>query len=146
MEGAESGSIRAQVLERQGARTLMPTGTHTHTHTHTHTRVHVHTRTHSLTRIIHRDGHHRICVGVTTGDLLCTCVGARKMRSEYTVFGDAINLSARLMMKCRGGVFAGREGRRGRESWMVLETRDKCCSCGVLDGGVARERWKGGGR
>jgi class 3 adenylate cyclase len=25
------------------------------------------------------------------------------MRSEYTVFGDAINLSARLMMKCRGG-------------------------------------------
>jgi len=44
-----------------------------------------------------------VCVGVTTGDLLCTCVGARKMRSEYTVFGDAINLSARLMMKCRGG-------------------------------------------
>jgi len=51
-----------------------------------------------------KDGGHRICVGVTTGDLLCTCVGARKMRSEYTVFGDAINLSARLMMKCRGGM------------------------------------------
>ncbi len=46
---------------------------------------------------------HRVCVGVTTGDLLCTCVGARKMRSEYTVFGDAINLSARLMVKCKKG-------------------------------------------
>eukprot|EP00798_Chlamydomonas_sp_ICE-L_P029280 gene29280-12523_t len=28
------------------------------------------------------------------GDLLCTCVGARKIRSEYTVFNDAINVSA----------------------------------------------------
>ena len=34
-----------------------------------------------------REGNHRVCVGVTTGDLLCTCVGARKIRSEYTVFG-----------------------------------------------------------
>lgn len=46
---------------------------------------------------------HRVCIGVTTGDLLCTCVGARKIRSEYTVFGDAINLSARLMVKCKSG-------------------------------------------
>lgn len=44
---------------------------------------------------------HRVCVGVTTGDLLCTCVGGRKLRNEYTVFGDAINLSARLMVKCK---------------------------------------------
>ncbi len=50
---------------------------------------------------------HRVCVGVTTGDLLCTCVGARKMRSEYTVFGDAINLSARLMVKCKKGKSVG---------------------------------------
>ncbi|GAX86001.1 hypothetical protein CEUSTIGMA_g13417.t1 [Chlamydomonas eustigma] len=46
---------------------------------------------------------HRSCVGVTTGRLLCTCVGARKIRSEYTVFGDAINLSARLMVKSKKG-------------------------------------------
>ena len=82
---------------------------------------------------------HRTCIGVTTGRLLCTCVGARKIRSEYTVrhglgksifprccclfcylviysvmslillpvsfqvFGDAINLSARLMVKCKKG-------------------------------------------
>jgi hypothetical protein len=46
---------------------------------------------------------HRLCIGVTTGDLLCTCVGARNIRSEYTVFGDAINLSARLMVKCKNG-------------------------------------------
>lgn len=50
-----------------------------------------------------KDGHHRVCIGVTTGDLLCTCVGARKIRQEYTVFGDAINLSARLMVKCQKG-------------------------------------------
>jgi len=46
-------------------------------------------------------GGHRVAIGVTTGDLLCTCVGARKLRSEYTVFGDAINLSARLMVKSK---------------------------------------------
>lgn len=35
-------------------------------------------------------------MGVTTGQLLCACVGSR-LRMEYTMFGDAINLSARLM-------------------------------------------------
>ncbi len=30
-------------------------------------------------------GGHRVCIGVTTGQLLCTCVGARKIRSEFTV-------------------------------------------------------------
>ena len=73
-----------------------------------------------------QEGGHRTCVGVTTGRLLCTCVGAHKIRSEYTVsdgghsvhgepeaispavfplqvFGDAINLSARLMVKCQKG-------------------------------------------
>ena len=50
-----------------------------------------------------KENGHRVSIGVTTGDLLCTCVGARKIRSEYTVFGDAINLSARLMVKCKKG-------------------------------------------
>lgn len=45
---------------------------------------------------------HIVCVGVTTGDLLCTCVGAQSMRLDYTVFGDAINLSARLSQVCLG--------------------------------------------
>ena len=77
-------------------------------------------------------GGQRVCIGITTDNLLCTCVGGRKVRLEYTVrwkdkvivartgatpnlvhkpicsnmlpsqvFGDAINLSARLMMKCK---------------------------------------------
>jgi class 3 adenylate cyclase len=41
--------------------------------------------------------------GVTTGPLLCACVGS-KARSEYTMFGDAINLAARLMCKAKGGL------------------------------------------
>lgn len=41
-------------------------------------------------------------MGVTTGQLLCACVGSAT-RSEYTVYGNAINLSARLMMKAAAG-------------------------------------------
>lgn len=46
---------------------------------------------------------HQSVVGVTTGDLLCACVGS-SIRAEYTVFGDAINLSARLMCKGKCGL------------------------------------------
>ena len=42
-------------------------------------------------------------IGVATGQLLCACVGS-KARSEYTVYGDAINLSARLMIKANEGL------------------------------------------
>lgn len=42
-------------------------------------------------------------MGVTTGQLLCACVGSR-VRAEYTVYGDAINLSARLMVKAKSGL------------------------------------------
>lgn len=41
--------------------------------------------------------------GITTGDLLCACVGS-SVRSEYTMFGDPINLSARLMCKAKEGL------------------------------------------
>ena len=41
-------------------------------------------------------------VGVTTGQLLCACVGSA-IRSEYTVYGNAINLSARLMSVAAAG-------------------------------------------
>lgn len=40
--------------------------------------------------------------GVTTGQLLCACVGSQ-LRFEYTVYGNAINLSARLMVKAING-------------------------------------------
>lgn len=45
----------------------------------------------------------RFACGVTTGALLCACVGS-KVRSEYTMFGDAINLAARLMCKAKAGL------------------------------------------
>jgi Adenylate and Guanylate cyclase catalytic domain len=46
---------------------------------------------------------HRFACGITTGNLLCACVGS-KLRSEYTMFGDAINMSARLMCKAKAGL------------------------------------------
>lgn len=51
---------------------------------------------------IERMGQKFAC-GVTTGDLLCACVGS-SVRREYTMFGDAINLSARLMCKAKSGL------------------------------------------
>ena len=42
------------------------------------------------------------CAGVTTGQLLCSCVGSRG-RAEYSIFGDAANLAARLMCKAASG-------------------------------------------
>lgn len=51
---------------------------------------------------VEKCGHSFAC-GVTTGDLLCACVGSA-VRSEYTMFGDAINLSARLMCKAKDGL------------------------------------------
>ncbi|GAX78249.1 hypothetical protein CEUSTIGMA_g5691.t1 [Chlamydomonas eustigma] len=53
------------------------------------------------------EGGQRVCVGITTDNLLCTCVGARKARLEYTVYGDGINMSARYMMKLKDGLLTG---------------------------------------
>ena len=44
-----------------------------------------------------------VVIGLTTGQVFCACVGSR-VRNEYTVYGDAINLSARLMMKAQCGI------------------------------------------
>ncbi|RLN70465.1 hypothetical protein BBJ28_00013565 [Nothophytophthora sp. Chile5] len=46
-------------------------------------------------------------VGITTGTALCGVVGHQGNRREYTVLGDIVNLSARLMQRAkseRGGV------------------------------------------
>lgn len=46
-------------------------------------------------------------VGITTGTALCGVVGHQGNRREYTVLGDIVNLSARLMQKAKsekGGV------------------------------------------
>lgn len=63
---------------------------------------------------------------MTTGQLLCACVGSR-VRAEYTVFGDAINLAARLMVAASTGGqavlcdFRTRELARGAASFVALE-------------------------
>lgn len=49
----------------------------------------------------------RVDIGVTTGKLLCTVVGGKR-RCEYTVFGNCINLSARLMKKANNEVSCSR--------------------------------------
>ena len=51
-----------------------------------------------------QDAGERGCAGVTTGQLLCACDGSQ-VRAEYSVFGDAANLAARLMSKAAGGEF-----------------------------------------
>lgn len=51
----------------------------------------------AVVKSLHRQGHAAVA-GVTTGSLFCGVVGSSK-RAEYTVFGDAINLAARLMVK-----------------------------------------------
>lgn len=44
----------------------------------------------SIVEAVRRRGG-RACCGVTTGQLFCAMVGSQR-RSEYTVFGNAINL------------------------------------------------------
>lgn len=58
--------------------------------------------------------------GVTTGKLLCATVGGRR-RCEYTVYGDSINLSARLMKKCVDEVRVRVTSIPIKEDWFVAE-------------------------
>jgi len=45
----------------------------------------------------------RSSIGVTTGRVYCGSVGS-ELRREYTIMGDSVNVSARLMQKADGGV------------------------------------------
>lgn len=65
-------------------------------------------------------------IGITTGQVFCGVVGG-KTRREYTVLGDSVNLSARLMQKANsdhGGVLCDLETKlacRGAIDFITLE-------------------------
>ena len=76
----------------------------------------------SVTQVTGESG----CAGVTTGQLLCSCVGSRG-RAEYSIFGDAANLAARLMGKAASGDFGAvlcdsntRDNTKDRAEFMPL--------------------------
>src|SRR5262249_54660088 len=61
-------------------------------------------------------------VGVTTGQVFCGTVG-NDTRCEYTVIGDVVNLSARLMQAAHGGILcdaATRQAVGDRLPWEAL--------------------------
>ena len=60
----------------------------------------------------------RAAVGVTTGRLLCACVGSRN-RAEYTLFGDAINLAARYAWSSQAD----------RDDAITIDTQQALHSC-----------------
>ena len=96
----------------------------------------------------------RACVGVTTGQLFCAMVGSQR-RSEFTVFGDAINLAARLMVKARRGAVLcdapTRQLAQGKAAYLAvppLRLKGKVALVEVSvggGGGGVRERVCGGG-
>lgn len=66
----------------------------------------------------------RHSIGVTTGRTFCGSIG-NETRCEYTVIGDVVNLSARLMQAAKGGILcdaATYEAARGRFEFEDLES------------------------
>eukprot|EP00602_Paraphysomonas_sp_CaronLab_P010748 CAMPEP_0185039174 /NCGR_PEP_ID=MMETSP1103-20130426/35751_1 /TAXON_ID=36769 /ORGANISM="Paraphysomonas bandaiensis, Strain Caron Lab Isolate" /LENGTH=2231 /DNA_ID=CAMNT_0027577957 /DNA_START=219 /DNA_END=6917 /DNA_ORIENTATION=+ len=66
-------------------------------------------------------------VGITTGDVFCGVVGG-KTRREYTVLGDSVNLSARLMQKANadgGGVLCDWETKNSCNGTLNFMTLDE---------------------
>lgn len=51
--------------------------------------------------MLEKHGHSAVA-GVTTGNLFCAVIGCQK-RAEYSVYGNAVNLAARLMMHASAG-------------------------------------------
>ena len=58
----------------------------------------------AVVQALERQGQSAVA-GVTTGNLFCGVVGSSR-RAEYTVYGDAINLAARLMMEAQRSVLS----------------------------------------
>lgn len=72
------------------------------------------------------DQHLIASVGVTTGIAFCGVVGATS-RKEYSVLGDSVNLSARLMQRAvvtGGGVIVDREARLGASRALSFQPLD----------------------
>mmetsp|Transcript_9271 Transcript_9271/g.32672 ORF Transcript_9271/g.32672 Transcript_9271/m.32672 type:complete len:2305 (-) Transcript_9271:160-7074(-) len=72
------------------------------------------------------DQHLVASVGVTTGIAFCGVVGATS-RKEYSVLGDSVNLSARLMQRAvvtGGGVIVDKEARLGASRSLIFQPLD----------------------
>jgi class 3 adenylate cyclase/tetratricopeptide (TPR) repeat protein len=65
----------------------------------------------------------RSAVGVCTGLAFCGVVGNDRRR-EYTVMGDVVNLSARLMQAANGGVLVDESTARGASERVAFEALD----------------------
>lgn len=75
-------------------------------------------------------------VGITTGTALCGVVGHQGNRREYTVLGDIVNLSARLMQKAKsenGGVITDETTKLFTEDVLHFEERPEIMVKGKND-------------
>lgn len=75
-------------------------------------------------------------VGITTGTALCGVVGHQGNRREYTVLGDIVNLSARLMQKAkseRGGVITDETTKNYTQDTLHFEERPEIMVKGKND-------------
>lgn len=59
-------------------------------------------------------------IGITSGRVFCGIIG-NKSRCEYTMIGDVVNLSARLMQKAQGGVLCDQATSLGANRRMAFE-------------------------
>lgn len=75
-------------------------------------------------------------VGITTGAALCGVVGHQGNRREYTVLGDIVNLSARLMQKAKsekGGVITDEATKNFTQDTLHFEERPEIMVKGKND-------------
>ncbi|MES2571528.1 MAG: AAA family ATPase, partial [Verrucomicrobiota bacterium] len=62
----------------------------------------------------------RSSVGVTSGGVFCGTIGSEK-RCEYTIMGDVVNLSARLMQAAAGGVLCDEPTFKAAQTRLIWE-------------------------